>query len=137
MSESIIHQSAIQLWDDPEFQKHYKCLKLENVRSNLNSAHQIETEIDFSNLFRAASLFSLVRHTDKGCDKFHEAAFRIAYIARKIWVDKPDELSNISALILSRLGNFPTIGKQLANNNLTSFLDTFMEQVVLRAKFEN
>ena len=126
MSNSVVHLSAINLWNDLEFHRHYKNLKLANVRSNLNPVYQAEEEIDFPNLFRAASLFSLVKHTEKDCDRFHEAAFRIAYIAKKIWTDCPDELSNISALILSRLGNFPTIGKQLANDNLTSFLSDFM-----------
>lgn len=129
MAESLIHEAATRLWNDSEFQSNFKNLKLENVRCNLSRTYQSETTIDFLNLLRAASLFSLVRHMEPECDKYHEAAFRIAYITAKIWQDQPGDFEKIVAIILSRIGNFPTIKKQLANDNLASFLEDLLKNL--------
>lgn len=123
MSNCIFYQSAENLWNDLDFQDHYKRLKISNVQSNLFKNFQLDDNLNFSSLMRAASIFSLVKHTEKDSDKFHDAAFRISYISQKIWENKSENISNISAIILSRLGNFPTIKKQYANDNLIGYLD--------------
>jgi superfamily II DNA/RNA helicase len=123
MSDCIFYQSAGNLWNDLDFQKHYKCLVVSNVKSNLVNDFILEDCLDFSSLIRAASIFSLVKHTEKDSDKFHEAAFRISYISRKFLNDKSESINNLSAIILSRLGNFPTIKKQFSDDNLVGYLD--------------
>lgn len=123
MSDCIFYQSAENLWNDLDFQKHYKRLIVSNVQSNLVSDFKLVDCLDFSSLIRAASIFSLVKHTEKDSDKFHESAFRISYISRKLLNDKSESINNLSAIILSRLGNFPTIKKQFADDNLVGYLD--------------
>lgn len=123
MGTSLIHEAAIRLWSDDKFQSNFRNLKLANVQYNLSLEHQSQAEIDFLNLLRAASLFSLVQHKETECDKYHEAAFRIAYIAAKVWKDQPKNFERVVAIILSRIGNFPTIKKQLANDDLVSFIE--------------
>ena len=123
MSQCIFYQSAKNLWDDSEFQDNYQRLKVTNVQSNLVNDFQLNETLDFSSLLRSASIFSLVKHSEINSDKFHEAAFRIAYISRKMMSEKSDNVSNLSMIILSRLGNFPTLKKQYADDNLVSYLD--------------
>lgn len=127
MSASLIYESAKLMWSDSSFQKQYKSLRRANIRHNLNIIET--TEIDFSNLLRAASLFSLISDSEKESNKFHEAAFRIAYVTDRIWHEKPKNLQIILALILSRLGNFPTISMQMANGKIDSFLDETIQNL--------
>jgi superfamily II DNA/RNA helicase len=126
MSNCIFYQSAENLWNDLDFQGHYKRLKISNVQSNLAKKFRLDKSLDFASLMRAASIFSLVKHTEKESDKFHDAAFRISYISQKIWSHKSESINNISAIILSRLGNFPTIKKQYADDNLIGYLDRML-----------
>lgn len=123
MSQCIFYLSASNLWDDDEFQYHYKRLKITNVRSNLIIDWQLDVTIDYCSLLRAASIFSLVKHSEKDSDKFHDAAFRIAYISRKMPNAESEEIGKLSAIILSRLGNFPTLKKQFADDNLVDYLE--------------
>ncbi|ARM83161.1 DEAD/DEAH box helicase [Marinobacter salarius] len=123
MGESLIYKAARHLWDDESFQGNFTHLKLENLRYNLNLTQNLKSEIDFSNLMRAASLFSLVNDEEPEFEKFHESAFRIAYISSKIWLEQPQNFSQIVAIILTRIGNFPTIKKQFANDDLASFIE--------------
>jgi hypothetical protein len=60
MSNCIFYQSAENLWNDLDFQQHYKRLKVSNVQSNLVKEFQLDESLDFSSLIRAASIFSLV-----------------------------------------------------------------------------
>ena len=119
----------MRLWQDNEFQSNFKNLKLENVRYNLSPNYHSEIEINFLNLLRAASLFSLVRDDEPDCDKYHEAAFRIAYVVAKIWTDQPKDFERVVTIILTRIGNFPTIKKQLANDDLVSFLEDLLKNL--------
>lgn len=123
MIECIFSQSAANLWLDNEFQEHYQKLKVANIKDNLVADQKLEDAIDFSKLIRAASIFSLVKYKENESQKYHEAAFRISYITRKLHFDTDENISNLSTLILARLGNFPTIKKQLANDELEGYLD--------------
>ncbi|OZY87386.1 hypothetical protein CBP51_10515 [Cellvibrio mixtus] len=122
LAESLIYDAAKKLWQDSAFQSNFTNLKLANVKHNLSIKHQACEPIDFSNLLRAASIFSLIKDIDAACDMYHEAAFRIAYISAKIWSEKPENFETIIAIILGRIGNFPTVKKQLANDNLDFFI---------------
>lgn len=140
---SLISRASEKMWNDADFQQHYSCLKLNNVKRNLGIPYA--DSVNFEALLRAASLFSLVDDQDAYSLRYHDAAFRIAYCVRNLWPDQNIDLSHVIALLLVRIGNFPSLlllddsKKQGAGEFILNIIERYSLQTALEilGKYEN